>query len=136
MTPAASSHSVTWRRRSGHRRADTERLAQEEGTMAVIMLPPQEGAAVARLRGLSEADVAARRAQGQDNHVPRQTSRSYLHIVRSNAFTFINTILFAICVVLVAMGRLDDALLTVGVVLLNVVVGVVQESRAKRALDR
>src|SRR5207248_2864265 len=49
---------------------------------------------------------------------------------------FINTILFAICVVLVAMGRLDDALLTVGVVLLNVVVGVVQESRAKRALDR
>ena len=34
------------------------------------------------------------------------------------------------------MGRTGDAAMTAGLVLLNVAVGVVQEGRAKRTLDR
>ena len=88
------------------------------------------------LQGLSLAEVQARRKAGQVNRVRLGTSRSYAQIVRENAFTFINTVLFAIGIVLVIMGSIDNALVTAGLVLLNVVVGVVQEGRAKRTLDR
>ena len=86
--------------------------------------------------GLSQAEVAARVARGEVNKAPGGTGRSYVEIVRQNVFTFINTILFSIGIVLVIMGRPDDAIVTAGVVLINVVVGVVQEARAKQKLDK
>lgn len=86
--------------------------------------------------GLTQTEVEAHRARGEVNTAAAGTGRSYLEIVRQNVFTFINTILFAIGIGLVIMGRPDDAIVTAGVVLVNVVVGVVQESRAKAKLDK
>lgn len=86
--------------------------------------------------GLSDAEVAQRVAKGEVNKAPAGTGRSYVEILRQNVFTFINTILFAIGIVLVIMGRPDDAIVTAGLVLVNVVVGVVQEARAKAKLDK
>jgi cation-transporting ATPase E len=88
------------------------------------------------LHGLTEQEAQARRAAGQGNRVHLAASRSYAQIVRENAFTFINTVLFAIGILLVIMGSVDNALVTAGLVLLNVIVGVYQEVRAKRKLDR
>jgi cation-transporting ATPase E len=45
-------------------------------------------------------------------------------------------VLFAISALLVLMGQTQDALVTAGLVLLNVVVGVYQEAQAKYKLDR
>jgi cation-transporting ATPase E len=87
-------------------------------------------------RGLSEAEVVARRQRGQGNDVRFETGRTYLQILRKNAFTFVNTVLFAIGIVLVLMGQWGDAVVTAGLVLLNVIVGVYQEGRAKRKLDQ
>src|SRR5438477_380637 len=87
-------------------------------------------------RGLSEAEVVARRARGLGNEFHPQTSRSYMQILRQHAFSFINTVLFAIGIALVLLGRIDDAILTAGMVLLNVIMGVGQEARAKRKLDQ
>ena len=42
--------------------------------------------------GLSDADVAARIAEGKTNDVPARASRSVSDIVRSNVFTRINAI--------------------------------------------
>jgi cation-transporting ATPase E len=89
-----------------------------------------------RPEGLSDSEVIARRKRGQVNVVQFQTGRSYLQILRKNAFTFINTILFGIAVILTMMGHFGDAAVTAGLVLLNVVAGVVQEGRAKWKLDR
>ena len=86
--------------------------------------------------GLSEDQAIARRERGQGNAVHFQTSRSYLQILRKNAFTFINSVLFGIGIVLILMGQLGDAVVTAGLVLLNVIVGVYQEGRAKRKLDQ
>jgi cation-transporting ATPase E len=88
------------------------------------------------LRGLSESEVQARRAGGQGHTAPPLTSRSYSQIVGENVFTFINVILFALGFGLVLLGRPGDGLVSVGVILSNVVVSVVQEIRAKRTLDR
>jgi cation-transporting P-type ATPase E len=88
------------------------------------------------LRGLSESEVLQRRQQGKGNNVKLETSRSYAQIVRQNVFTFINSVLFAIGIVLVLLGLYTDALLSVGIAMMNVVVGLVQEMRAKRTLDQ
>ena len=85
---------------------------------------------------LSNRDVIERRARGLGNDVPIQSSRTYLQILRRNAFTFINSVLFVISLILIALQRPDDAVVTFGLVLMNVVVGVVQEGRSKRTLDR
>ena len=86
-------------------------------------------------RGLTGAEVEERRSQGLVNHAPMQSSRSYARIVFDNAFNPINVSLFVISGVLLALGLVGDAVLTAGLVLGNVVVGVFQESRAKRQLD-
>ena len=86
--------------------------------------------------GLSDAEVDRRRAAGLANTPPPPTSRTYLQILRENVFTFINNILITLALALVAVGRPVDALVSVLVIATNVVVGVVQEVRAKRTLDR
>lgn len=88
------------------------------------------------IRGLSSIEVEARRAQGKGNGFHPETSRTYWEILKDNAFTFINSVLFIIGLVLIMLGRTDDAIVTAGLVLMNVVVGVFQEGRAKRKLDQ
>jgi cation-transporting ATPase E len=85
---------------------------------------------------LTDAEAAARRAAGQGNPPPPASGRSYWRIIRENVFTFINNAIFLLGIGLVLVGRPTDALISVGVILTNVVVSVVQEIRAKRMLDR
>jgi cation-transporting P-type ATPase E len=85
---------------------------------------------------LTDAEAAARRAAGQGNPPPPPSGRSYWRIIRENVFTFINNAIFLLGIGLVLVGRPTDALISVGVILTNVVVSVVQEIRAKRMLDR
>jgi cation-transporting ATPase E len=87
------------------------------------------------LRGLTEAEVEARRAAGQGNTPPPPTTRTYLQIVTENVFTFVNNVLFALAIALVVVGRPLDALVSLAVIGTNVVVAIYQEIKAKRALD-
>jgi cation-transporting ATPase E len=87
-------------------------------------------------QGLSHAEAAHRRANGQGNDLPSQTSRTYWEILRDNLFTFINGAYFFLSLVLIALGRASDVLVLASVVLLNVVINVVQEIRAKQKLDQ
>jgi hypothetical protein len=68
----------------------------------------------AGVEGLSEGEVIARRERGQGNVIQFQTGRTYLQIVRKNAFTSINTVLFSIGIVLILMGQFGDALMQSG----------------------
>src|SRR5262245_54610897 len=86
--------------------------------------------------GLDDAEVQRRRAAGMANTAPPATTRTYAQIVRENTFTFVNNILFALGIALVLVGRPMDAVVSLAVILTNVLVGIVQEIRAKRTLDR
>ncbi len=88
------------------------------------------------IHGLTEGEARARRKQGRGNDTETGSSRSYWDIARANLFTSFNNILFAIGVALVAMGRYNDAVTSVGIGLANAVIGTFQEIRAKRQLDR
>ncbi|NIS81130.1 MAG: HAD-IC family P-type ATPase [Anaerolineales bacterium] len=86
--------------------------------------------------GLAEQEVDDRRRRGQGNDVHLQTSRSYVNILRQNILTFINIVLFGIGAVLILIGRVSDALVSIGLISMNIIIGVSQEIRAKRQLDR
>lgn len=88
------------------------------------------------ITGLTEQEAIRRRQQGQGNQTDFSTSRSYLQIIRANLFTFVNTVLFMIGLALLALGLPQDAITTTGLAILNALVGIVQESRAKYQLDK
>jgi cation-transporting ATPase E len=89
-----------------------------------------------QLQGLSDREAASRRASGQGNDIPIQTSRTYWDILRDNLFTFINGVYFFLSLVLIGLGRPSDVLVLAFVILLNVVINVIQEIRAKKKLDK
>ena len=86
--------------------------------------------------GLSEAQAERQRRSGRGNGGRGRSSRSYASILRTNVFTFFNNILFVIGAALLSLGRTSDAVISVGLGLLNAVIGAAQEVRAKRTLDR
>ena len=86
-------------------------------------------------RGLSAAEVADRVARGQVNDVPSAPTRTIGQIVRANLLTRFNLLLGSLLAVILVVGPLQDALFGL-VIVANTVVGIVQEVRAKRTLDR
>ncbi|UMY33503.1 HAD-IC family P-type ATPase [Burkholderia contaminans] len=85
--------------------------------------------------GLTPSDVAERHQRGEVNRIRRQTSRSLGEIVRANVFTRFNALLGSLCAVVLIAGPWRDALFG-GVLAANSLIGIVQEWRAKRTLDR
>lgn len=86
--------------------------------------------------GLTEQEATARRAAGQGNNLPLQSSRTYRDILRDNLFTFINIVLFFISIVLILLGRIDDVGVIAFVIGTNAIVNIYQEVRAKKKLDK
>src|SRR5260370_9353550 len=85
--------------------------------------------------GLTSAQVADRRSGGLTNAGGERTSRSVAEILRANILTRFNFILGALLAVILAAGQPQDALF--GIVLVtNALIGIAQELRAKRTLDR
>lgn len=85
--------------------------------------------------GLTDAEVAERVAAGRTNAVRTRTSRTLGEIVRANVFTVFNGLLLSLFVIVMATGRWQNGLFG-GVVVANAAIGIVQELRAKRTLDR
>src|SRR5213595_922837 len=85
--------------------------------------------------GLISAQVAERRARGLTNAGGERTSRSVAEILRANILTRFNLILGVLLAVILVWGEPPDALF--GIVLVtNALIGIGQELRAKRTLDR
>ena len=85
-------------------------------------------------RGLSEAE-AQRRLPERPPPTRTGASRSYGSIVRANVFTVFNLILAVFGAVTLLFGDWRDALF-LGILVANTAIGIAQEVRAKRALDR
>ena len=85
--------------------------------------------------GLTGAEVQGRIKRGEVNSLGERTSRSVGEILRANIVTRFNGLLGSLFVIMLWVGPPQDALF--GVILgLNTFIGIVQEVRAKRTLDR
>ena len=102
---------------------------------AAVPAAPATGVHPTPPAGLSSAEVAERRSRGLANTGAERTSRSLAEILRANILTRFNFILGALLAVILVVGEPQDALF--GLVLVaNALIGIAQELRAKRTLDR
>jgi cation-transporting ATPase E len=97
-----------------------------------------EGAPTIQLEaphGLTADEVAERRRDGRGNDAEVVTSRPLSVILRTNVFTRFNAILGTLMAVIIVIGPFQDGLFAF-VLVLNTIIGIAQELRAKRTLDR
>lgn len=86
-----------------------------------------------RLEGLSQEEVAKKIKEGKQNKVTIKTEKSIGQIIRDNVFTYFNLIFLVLAFLLVAVKSWNN-LLFVPVVVVNSLVGIVQEVRSRRIL--
>ncbi|MCB1248332.1 MAG: HAD-IC family P-type ATPase [Acidimicrobiales bacterium] len=84
--------------------------------------------------GLTAAQVAERVAAGRVNVDESSVGRSTGEIIRANVFTYFNGLIASLTVLVLIFGSPADALFGI-IAVVNVVIGVVQELRAKKTLD-
>ncbi|WP_282674500.1 cation-translocating P-type ATPase [Lactococcus cremoris] len=86
------------------------------------------------LKGLTSLEVEERIRQGKINKNLAETDRPVWEIVKRNTFTFFNLI-FAVIAVLISLVQAWNQLIFLPIIVINTVVGIYQEIRAKRYLD-
>ncbi len=96
---------------------------------------PDAAAACDALHGLSEAEAARRRARVGRNELPPPPRRHPLQRLFAQFANALIGFLLAAAVVAAALGHVIDAAVIVGVVLVNAIVGFIQEGRAEQALS-
>ena len=104
-----------------------ERPARREAPATVVPV---------RVQGLSQEEAEARRVEGQSNDIQLEPPRSSSDIWRENVLSIFNLNLLGLAIAIWIFGKPFDALVTVGVLLLNIGVNVGQELLAKRRLDK
>lgn len=85
--------------------------------------------------GLNENEVAARVNAGLVNKADISTDKSVKEIIRSNTLTYFNLIFFIIAVLLCVVGSFRN-LTFLPVVIGNSLIGIFQEIRAKKTLEK
>ncbi|MCJ7660867.1 MAG: HAD-IC family P-type ATPase, partial [Anaerolineales bacterium] len=88
----------------------------------------------AEIQGLTAAEADARRGEAQDNLIQLQPRRTTKEILRYNTLSIFNLSLVGIAFVQLLLGQPLDALLSLGVMLLNIGLNTAQELIAKRRL--
>ena len=86
-------------------------------------------------KGLSEEQVNERTRKGWINGMPPTAAATEKEIVLRNCITFFNLVFIVLAVILALAGSSVKNMTFLGVVLCNTVIGIVQEIRAKRAVD-
>ncbi|MCI0683826.1 MAG: HAD-IC family P-type ATPase [Gemmataceae bacterium] len=87
-------------------------------------------------RGLTAAEVAERVRLGQVNRTPRTVVREYAQIVARNLLTWFNAMVAPAAIALFALGEIQGGIAVSGMAIINTVLGLVQEIRAKHHLDQ
>ena len=86
-------------------------------------------------QGLTDAQVRIRLENGYANTIPEDTSNSVKQIFKSNILTFFNLLFFILAGCIIAVGSYSN-LMFMPVVIINIVIGIVQELRAKKVIDQ
>ncbi len=88
-----------------------------------------------KTNGLTSAQVSERIAQGKVNQTSTLKTKSYKRIFYDNICTLFNLINVILFVLLLLVGSYKN-LLFIGVVFFNTIIGIIQEIRSKRSVDK
>ncbi|MDR0880369.1 MAG: HAD-IC family P-type ATPase [Clostridioides sp.] len=88
-----------------------------------------------KIKGLTSKEVNERIELGEVNKGMKHLTRSYKSIFTSNIFTLFNLINIVVAGFIAYTGSYEN-LLFLGVVVSNIFIGIIQEIRAKRSIDK
>ena len=86
-------------------------------------------------KGLTEAQAEELAAQGKVNGSAEIKTKSVARIIRDNTLTCFNFLNIALAVIVLIFGEIKNAMF-IAVILCNTGIGIFQEIRAKRTIDR
>lgn len=87
-----------------------------------------------KLKGLSASEVIERQNRGESEGRQEGITKSRAQIVRENTVTLFNALNFIIAGLLLAVGAYSN-LLFIGIIILNIFIGIAQELKAKKLVD-
>ena len=86
-------------------------------------------------KGLTDEQVEERVLSGLTNYVENRNTKTYKSIFLGNIFTFFNMLCFVVAIALISVGAWSN-LLFMAVILANMVIGIVQEIKAKHTIEK
>ena len=87
------------------------------------------------MTGLTNEQVQQRIEEGKINANENPNTRSYKQIVRENVLTFFNFLNLALMIMVLLVGSYKNSMF-MGIIVINTVIGIIQEVRAKKTLDK
>ena len=87
------------------------------------------------LTGLTEEQVKERIEAGQTNADENPNTRTYKQIVKENTLTFFNFLNLVLLVLVLMVGSFKNAFF-VCIIIINTLIGIAQEIRAKKTIDK
>ena len=87
------------------------------------------------LTGLTDEQVNERIEQGKGNADENPNTRTYKQIVRENTLTFFNFLNLVLLILVLMVGSYKNAFF-VGIIIINTLIGIAQEIRAKKTIDK
>lgn len=87
------------------------------------------------MTGLTNEQVQERIEEGKVNLNENPNTRTYKQIIRENTLTFFNFLNLVLMVMVLMVGSYKNSMF-VGIVLINTVIGIIQEIRAKKTIDK
>lgn len=85
--------------------------------------------------GLTDKEVEERIKEGKVNYIPKAPSRTFWQIIRANLFTSFNAVNFILATIVILAGSPKNAIFA-GVIIVNTLIGIAQEIRAKSILEK
>ena len=87
------------------------------------------------MTGLTKEQIEERIQAGQVNVSDSPNTRTYKQIIRENTLTFFNFLNVVLLVLILIVGSYKNSLF-MGIIVINTVIGIVQEVRAKKTIDK
>ena len=87
------------------------------------------------MTGLTNEQVQQRIEEGKVNVNENPNTRSYKQIIRENVLTFFNFLNLALMIMVLMVGSFKNSMF-MGIIVINTVIGIFQEIRAKKTLDK
>lgn len=88
-----------------------------------------------KMTGLTNDQVTKRIEEGQVNANENPNTRTYKEIIRENTLTFFNFLNVVLLVIVLLVGSYKNSMFVV-IIIINTVIGILQEIRAKKTLDK
>lgn len=87
------------------------------------------------IKGLTSQEVKRKVEEGKVNSKTNKLSKSTFEIIQENVFTYFNLLNLILFILVISTGEYKNAMF-MGAVIINTCIGIIQELRAKKLLDK